>query len=216
MNDYLKTIPVTLSISLLALLAFAFPSLSAALEYSTSTIPIDQPLQVVGCHLLHWSSDHLFWDLAMFAMLGAICERLSRRTYLWVLAIAAFVIPPIVGACYPAIETYRGLSGLDTALFGMATVSIGLQRWREGDKSGVWVYFGLLAGMVCKIGHELIFGNTFFVESSHFVPVPMAHVVGAMLGVLAGLRIGGTKVWPGIARLNTNHVNATQARGASE
>ncbi len=196
MIDYLKTIPLTISISLLAILAFAFPQFLIGLEYGTHVSPIDQIVSLFGCHLLHWSSEHLFWDLGMFALLGAICERISRRTFAVVLVLSAVFIPPLVGIYEPAVETYRGLSGLDTAIFGMAVVHFLIEKLRERDKTGSFINLGLLIGMVGKIVHEMISGSTIFVESTGFSPVPIAHVVGAIIGILAGIWIGfqlGTK-----------------------
>lgn len=189
MIDFAKTVPVTIAISFLALLAYMFPAYCELFEYYTKTMPLDQPLQLIGCHLLHWSADHLFWDLGMFVVLGAICERISRQALLGLLLISALVIPPVVGICYPEIETYRGLSGLDTALFGLATFALGLRRLKDGDREGFYIYLGLVVGMFCKIGHELVVGNTIFVQSSNFAPVPIAHVAGAFTGILAGIHV---------------------------
>ena len=211
MFEYLKTIPLTLSISIVTLIVFAFPALAEALEFHTSIDSLDQRIQLFGCHLLHWTNEHLFWDLTMFAVLGAICERLNRSAYALALLASATLIPPIASLFHPDIETYRGLSGIDSALFGLAVISMGLECIRRGDRAGSLTYIGLLGAMILKIGHELVTGNTFFVESAGFSPVPVAHVVGGTIGVLFGLAawfirsrssgiqtVGGPKVDPAI------------------
>ena len=187
MIHYLKSIPVTLMICFIALLTFSFPDTASWLDYQTNLNPLEQISQLFGCHLLHWSGEHLFWDLGMFALLGTICERINRRGFLLVLFWSAILIPPIVSMCHPAIETYRGLSGIDTALFGMSAIHFGVEKLRERDKAGLLVYAGLFFAMVVKIAHEFVSGSTVFVESSQFAPVPIAHVVGAALGTIAGL-----------------------------
>lgn len=190
MLDFIKSAWITIAISILTLLIYLCPLPVPVLEFNTQATIFGQPLQLVGCHLLHWSGQHLFWDLGMFLLLGVLCERICRRSTLLVLAASAVLIPPIVGVFHPAIETYRGLSGIDTALFGMATISIGLRRIREQDLSGAMVFFGLLAAMMVKIGHEIMSGSTLFVEGGNFVPVPVAHVIGAAIGIAAGFWSG--------------------------
>jgi len=187
MFDYLKSIPVTFTISIVTLILYAVPSLAATMEFHTSVDFHDQVLQTLGCHLLHWTTEHLFWDLSMFVILGAICERFNRTTYVVSLIASAALIPPIAAFFHPAIETYRGLSGIDSALFGLAVVTMGLESLRKGDRTGSLIQFGLLAAMVFKIGHELLTGNTLFVASDSFAPVPVAHIVGVIVGIFAAL-----------------------------
>ena len=198
MYEYLKSIPITISVAGLAILAFCIPDLALLFDYNTTSSIITQPIQLLGCHLLHWSGDHLFWDLGMFTVLGSICERLNRKAFAIVMLASAILIPPTVGLFYPAIETYRGLSGLDTALFGMATLSFIVERLGDRDTTGVAVYTVLLIGMFLKIGHELLHGNTFFVESNNFQPVPIAHVVGAIVGLAAA----GWTTWSSLVKLS--------------
>ena len=186
MFDFIKSIPTTLGLSVLALIVFAFPELAGLLEYDTSKFPSVQPLQWLGCHLLHWTSSHLFWDLGMFALLGGICERISPKRTGALLLIAALVIPVAVAITNPDLGTYRGLSGLDTALFSMATICLGVERLRDKDTGGVLLYVGLFFGMALKIYSEVLTGSTMFVESSQFTPVPVAHVAGALAGCLVG------------------------------
>ncbi len=180
----------TLSLSLLACVLFAIeivvPASGPFLEYESTRSPLGQIPNLFSCHWLHWSGEHLFWDLGMFGLLCGLCERICRRTLVLLLMSSSMLIPVAVGLYHPEIATYRGLSGLDTALFGMAVVYLGLQRMKESDLQGVLIYFALLAAMVAKTIHELNFG-TLFVESSNFIPVPVAHIVGALTGISIGV-----------------------------
>lgn len=187
MIEFLKSIPVTLGLTTAAILLFVFPEFGDLLEYDTSSLPLQQPIQWLGCHLLHWSSSHLFWDLGMFALLGAICERIDFKRYGGLLLLAAFAIPVSVAFSNPELSTYRGLSGLDTALFAMATVHLGLERLKDKDTAGLLIYVALFLAMTFKIGNELTSGTTRFVEGNEFTPVPIAHAVGAVLGCLIAL-----------------------------
>jgi hypothetical protein len=88
----------------------------------------------------------------------------------------------------PEIASYGGLSGIDSALFGLVAVSrvrdsITARKW-----TGAFVIVLLSAGFVAKIGFELISGGAFFVNSTAaMVPVPIAHILGAITGVFVGL-----------------------------
>jgi hypothetical protein len=190
----LKRYWLTIGLSVLALMLFVFDSSSAfgltldsaSLELSLSENILVQLPQLLLSHFRHWSAEHLFWDLAMFAVLAAFCERISRIGMVVVLATGVCSIPLAVGYFDPTILTYRGLSGLDTALFAMAAVYLALTKFRNGERVEAWVYAGLLLGMVLKTAHELTCG-TVFVASTNFVPVPVAHIVGAMIGAFVGL-----------------------------
>lgn len=197
----LKRYILTIGLSAFALMLFAFDSTgvidSRGLNLSLSENVFGQMPQLVLSHFRHWSAEHLFWDLGMFAVLAAVCERISRTGLVAVLAIGIFLIPLAVGIFEPAILTYRGLSGLDTALFGMAAVCLALTRISNGDSVEAWVYSILLLGLVLKTAHELAYG-TVFVASTNFVAVPVAHIVGAIIGACVGFacfcRVGQTKV----------------------
>jgi hypothetical protein len=193
MKDFFKQLaefPLTIGITLLTLIAFGLetvvPGSGGFLEYDTTVTWLRQVANSFTCHWLHWSGEHLFWDLGMFVLLCGLCEQINRRALTITLLVASVFIPLAVGICHPEVVSYRGLSGLDTALFGMAVVYFGLARMKESDHRGMLLCFGLLAAMVGKTIHELNFG-TFFVESSNFIPVPVAHIVGAVIGISVGV-----------------------------
>ena len=193
MNELSKRLaefPVTIGITLLTLIVFGleacFPASGSFFEYDTTEPWVQQLANLFSCHLQHWSGEHLFWDLGMFALLCGLCEKINRRALALTLLVAAATIPVAVGIYHPEVASYRGLSGLDTALFGMAVVYFGLARMMESDHWGMLIYLGLLVALVAKTVHELNFGTTFFVESSNFIPVPVAHIVGAVIGISIG------------------------------
>lgn len=143
--------------------------------------------RVLTCHWLHWSADHLIWDLVVFALLGAICEWRSLRCYLWTVLLSAITIPLSVMYWIPQVGTYRGLSGIDTALFGLLVSSLLVRRIRERDRSGALLFSVLLIAMSGKIAMEMISQANIFVSDSSFVPVPLVHLVGAIIGMATGV-----------------------------
>ncbi|MDZ7618556.1 MAG: rhombosortase, partial [Patescibacteria group bacterium] len=83
------------------------------LQFDRTAIAAGQLWRLATCHLTHWSVDHLFWDVATFACLAAICQSESRRATWICLAASAMAIPAAVWLFMPDMPTYRGLSGLD-------------------------------------------------------------------------------------------------------
>ncbi|GMU24687.1 MAG: hypothetical protein AMXMBFR13_47600 [Phycisphaerae bacterium] len=69
------------------------PAATAALQYERTGLAAGELWRIVSCHLTHFSLEHLFWDVIMFAAVGALCERRSPRRFLACLAGAGVVIP---------------------------------------------------------------------------------------------------------------------------
>lgn len=174
--------PVTLFVSAAALLAFSFGPLVVLLEIQLHGPGHRGILQILGCHLLHWSEEHLFWDLGMFALLGIICERWIPTSFYATLLGSAVLIPLSVMFSNSTIDNYRGLSGIDTAIYSLLATATVRRCLLEGDRVHSIVFGGLLLLLWCKISFEFYSGQVLFVRGADFVPLPVAHAVGAALG----------------------------------
>ncbi len=144
-------------------------------------------LQLAGCHLLHWSGEHLFWDLAMFVVLGAICERWLPRAFTITLLVCTVAIPLAVFWAHPNIDVYRGLSGLDTAIFSLLATALWLRSRPVQDHFQEVVCGLLLVALWSKIILEFQSGQVLFVQQVDFVPLPIAHAVGGLVGSVVAL-----------------------------
>lgn len=172
-----------------SLLTLALPSLPGATEaWQWERSASSSPLSWFTSHLTHWSWNHLIWDLAAFATLSFATLRLIPHRYLFCLLLAAVLIPLEIGWNQPHLTSYRGLSGIDSALFGLALVGL----WKAGDRSSPWPR--ALAGIsgfafLAKTGFELTTGSTLFVSGAQadFIPAVSAHLVGFASGILAGV-----------------------------
>jgi rhomboid family GlyGly-CTERM serine protease len=172
---------------LLTLAAFAIhwsPAIQEALEHERGAVAAGEVHRILTCHWTHWSLDHLLWDALAFLALGALAESLSRARFLACLAVSALAIPLAVLALEPGIHVYRGLSGIDSALFAFAGFTILRDRLASGDRCLAAGIVAAFLGLGAKIAYEVLTGSTFFVDSasSSMVPVPAAHVVGAVVG----------------------------------
>ncbi len=200
-----RGIATVILLALPALLAALSPGAPEALQYDRASIAAGELWRVVTCHWTHWSTDHLAWDLAAFAVLILLAWRASPAHTLSIVGLAAVFIPAAVWVALPGLELYRGLSGLDSALFvyvALATVRRELAERRRGPTLIVLL---LLAGFLVKVLFETLTGATVFAESAGYVPVPLAHLVGGLLGTalfLAGGRREGQRVQNSHSTLN--------------
>jgi rhomboid family GlyGly-CTERM serine protease len=185
---------ITLSLALAAA-ALSLPHaapLAALLDYERLPLLGGRFYNLFTCHLTHWSLDHMLWDVAVFAVLGLICELRMRDRFLGCLLIAAVAIPLAIHVFQPDLQTYRGLSGIDSALFALLATSLLQDKIREHNWTAAASIATLCLAFIAKIIIEYATGATLFVNapSSGFVPVPLAHLVGACAGVVASLYPG--------------------------
>ncbi len=136
-------------------------------------------------HLAHWSSSHLAWDVLALIVLGVLIERRSRQRMLVALALSAPLIGVGFAMLHPGLSGYRGLSGVDSALFVLLGVTMLGDAWRGECAVPAWAVAAVLAGFVAKVIYELAMHDTLFVAASpdQFVPVPLAHVLGGVTGL---------------------------------
>jgi rhomboid family GlyGly-CTERM serine protease len=182
----LTQIPLTLLISAFVIIAHFVGDVSGLMAIDFRSLTLADSHRVFTCHVLHWSWNHLIWDLAMFATLGAIAETNMPRRYRWTLILSALLITAGVMLYHPEMETYRGLSGIDTALFGLIVADLLGRRLHERDWRSVFWFSALLFVMLGKMVMETLAGTNLFVTDTSFMPLPLAHLVGAVTGLLIG------------------------------
>jgi rhomboid family GlyGly-CTERM serine protease len=181
---------VSLLLSLAAILIALLPLSSIqALQFDRATILAGQTYRLLTCHWTHWHLDHLLWDVLTFLFLAFACERQSRPRMICTTAISALFIPIALLLSAPHLQTYRGLSGIDSALF--ALLSFSLLRWQCRKRQ--WIPFAgitlFISAFAIKTSIELTHGTAVFVnaQSANFVPVPLAHLTGAAVGIMMAL-----------------------------
>jgi rhomboid family GlyGly-CTERM serine protease len=152
--------------------------LAATLQFQRAAVSAGEWWRLLAAHLTHFDANHLTWDAGVLLLLGCICERESRAHCAATLAVAAAAITSAVWLCQPQFETYRGLSGLDCALFGL--FAGGLLRRR--DSLARFTGAVALVGVVVKSALELSTGATLFASGAGYAPVPLAHLSGAAAG----------------------------------
>jgi rhomboid family GlyGly-CTERM serine protease len=163
--------------------AFLVPGAARWLEYDRGAIAGGEVWRLVTGHFAHWSAEHLAWDVIAFVALGVLCERLSRARFLACAAGAAVTVSLALWWAMPGLDRYRGLSGLDSALFVLLAVSL----LRQGDPrqglAGAWALVAFLG----KVVWEGATGGALFVHDPGLTAVPLAHLAGALVGFAVGV-----------------------------
>jgi rhomboid family GlyGly-CTERM serine protease len=164
------------------------PGAAAWFQLDREAISAGEWWRVLTCHLVHWNDEHALWDVAVFAVLGGLCEARGRRTYAICLALSGAAIGLGVWFLLPDLDTYRGASGIDSALFGLLLVAL----LRESGPWPAWrgaCLVGVVLGFAAKVAWEAAGGQTIFVDSiaAGMVPVPMVHALGGLIGAAVGI-----------------------------
>ncbi len=133
----------------------------------------------VTCHFTHWTFEQLAWDGLAFTALALACARRNRIAFHATLLASVIVVPAAVLLFAPSLSAYRGLSGVASALFALLFTQMRL----------TWPVALCATGLAAKIGYEVFAGNTLFVQDlgAGVVPVPVAHIAGALAGLAVGL-----------------------------
>ncbi len=178
------------ALTVLASAIALIPGAATAFQYDRGAIAAGQLWRLVTGHWAHWGGEHLAWDLLVFAVFGALLERRSRRTFALVVAGSALAISAALWFAAPQFQLYRGLSGVDSALFTAFFAQLLRDAWHERSPLQGSVPALALAGFVGKSAYELATGATLFVDTSAaFVAVPLAHLAGAAVGLVVGSRL---------------------------
>lgn len=184
---------VSLLLALPALVIHLVPGLAVRLELDWRAIGGGEVWRLLTGHWTHVALDHLLWDLAAFVVLAAACElreTCGRRRMLAVVGLAAVAIPAALWIVLPGMTRYRGLSGIDSALFVLLAVTFLKEELAAGRREWAWIGGLAFAAFGAKLGYEAITGAALFTKASGgAVPVPLAHLVGGLCGLVAGYAV---------------------------
>jgi rhomboid family GlyGly-CTERM serine protease len=184
--DWLYKAPVTAAVAFAALTIAAMPPVGDALAFDRGAILGGEFWRLATCHATHWSAEHLQWDVLMFVVLGTLCEYRCPTRMRICLAAGAAAVTVVVLAFFPEVGRYRGLSGIDTALFVLLAIDTLQESWRDKQFMPAMITCGLFLGFIAKTAFEAFAGKTVFVDehAAGFVPLVWDHVAGAAIGAL--------------------------------
>ena len=146
--------------------------------------------KIITCHLVHFTSSHLFLDLTMFLLLGSICERQTGKWYRLLLLFFATSVGTGIAMLLPDGAGYRGLSGVVTAQCMFVLVVFGGRAFRNKNLSAIMILASAAAGLAFKFVFEGVTKVAMFsydMNTNGIIPSPAAHLLGASAGVICGL-----------------------------
>lgn len=176
-------------LAVIAGLLFCIPVSAELLQFERSAVMAGQWWRLGSSHWVHWTANHLFWDVLTFSVLFFRAAQISWKRLFVLMVVAGLLIPGLIFWFHPEYITYRGLSGLDSALFSFVVLSLALKAKDSGERYSVWGLGALFGLFVAKVAYEYASGETLFVQSMGpgVVAVPLAHLVGGVLGALVAL-----------------------------
>ncbi len=158
---------------------FDHATISTLLVYDRQAILAGELWRLLTGHLVHFSGSHLLFNLLGFFPSAWIARRLGCRHIPLLCAVGALAISGALLLWQPGIAFFGGLSGIVNAVVIYAAIH-GLRG--EGN----WRWFCLAAILFCLVGAawELLAGTPMLARPDRysFVPVPVAHLVGALSG----------------------------------
>ncbi len=182
-------------LTLFAAAIYLVPGADMALRY-VGEISASDSWRFLTSHWVHWSFEHLVWSGGAFLVLGWVCEGRGRIRFLATTVAAALAIPVALRLWQPGLEAYGGLSGIDSALFGLLCTQEIRKHWIRRDwrwLSLPTIFFG---GFLVKLAYEYSTLEAIFVSHTDaMVPVPLAHLVGAAVGVIAAFNLERIFLW---------------------
>jgi rhomboid family GlyGly-CTERM serine protease len=179
-----------MTVLVLVVLLLQFLGLAEELEYLRPLLP-SEPWRLLTGHWVHLSWLHAVLNGVALLLLERLFQHRLKPSEQWlVLTAAPLVISLAFWIALPELIWYRGLSGVLHALYFAGCVTwlataAGHARWLPG---------AALAGGVIKVLLEQPWDATFpFQEWLGAAVVPQAHLIGALLGVAAGLFFASTR-----------------------
>lgn len=168
------------------LLAIELLAPTGLLEYRRDLLATE-PWRLLTGHLVHLSLTHALLNCVALMLLGRLFDPRLKPVELWaVLGGAPVIISIGFWLLLPELQWYRGLSGTLHALyFAGCVVWLG-----ESTGRGRWLSLAALALGAVKVLVEQPWDASFpFREWLGAAVVPQAHLIGAVLGTVAGFGI---------------------------
>ena len=176
---------VTLGIGILVIILGLSEKSAQLCQWDRSEIFNGEFWRLMTGHLVHCSPAHVFWDLIVFLSIGVILERIVRPAkFLGHLIIMAIGISLCLLVLEPNLQYYRGLSGLDSALF--ITLMVSMIARNEGNRAQKAIILALIPAFAGKCLFEFFTGNSAFVSdyAVGFSALPSAHLIGLTVAIL--------------------------------
>ena len=166
---------VTLSISILALVVFYEPDISALSFYNRDLILNGELWRLVTAPIAHFSKSHLFWNVSVFTVFGCYLETSHKSAFSIICGLTTLLTGFVYLIFAQKLHVYGGLSGLATGIVFYTGLYMFFQK---GSK--LWILLIIL--IMIKLIIETAFGEMIFVSTEKivFVVLPSSHFLGCL------------------------------------
>jgi rhomboid family GlyGly-CTERM serine protease len=203
----------TLIVAAAALAVAATPGFTARAVLDRSAVLDGEVWRLFTGHLVHGSTSHLLWDVLPLLAVGLLFERSLGSRYWIVLGASSLSVASGVLAMEPDLARYCGLSGVLNGLWVAGALNAARTEETSGAHAMAWIYRACVVGDLLKIAFEAFTGTPILTEAASLgvIPVPLAHALGALAGVLC--LAGPCQRWK---KMTPARARATGARTASD
>ena len=180
-----QNLPCLTAVLMLAMTAVhLLPGVAPVLIYDRTAILAGDWWRLLTAGLVHHSSSHLCWNLAVLGCFGALLERDGRALLAWLLVLNT--IGQWLLLLDPGIARFAGASGFATAVVSVLCLK---KLAATGGCRFLWIF--LLLVLCGKTGYELLVPQALFAEGD-FLLLPQAHLLGMVSSILVFVLDPGT------------------------
>lgn len=175
-----------------AALAVAASAAAPCLVYDRDRILRGEVWRLLTGHLVHAGPRHLLWDALPLIGVGLLFETALGPRYWRALGMSAFSVGAGLFLLDPGLGAYCGFSGVLNGLWVGGALVAARGEERAGRIALAWIYRACVLLDLGKVAFETATGTPLFTDPVALggEPVPLAHALGALGGVLAERR------WP--------------------
>lgn len=178
----LKVPLCSLLVVLLSSLAYVEPSVQAWFVYHRPAIIEGEVWRLVSAHWVHFTDEHLIYNLLLFAVLAMFLEHVHRLRFVCLYALLSLSIGVVLFVFRQEMTWYGGLSGI---IYGLLLYVALLSL----EQPLFWRRFGIAVVMflLIKISVELYVGYAVWSVSATpqvFVAMPLSHATGAWVALI--------------------------------
>lgn len=151
-----------------------------AIQYDRGAIFNGEVWRTITGHFVHWTPQHLLWDLLAFFILSALLfrEEYSTSDFCFLLFFCPLFSSISMLHFIPEMNLYRGISAIDTAL--VTTLALTYLK-KERLKLFGRIILSILA---VKIAWEFQTEQSLFSSNEAYRPVPLAHLSGFLSAII--------------------------------
>jgi len=161
---------------------FNFKFLSELLEFNRIFFP-NEWWRLITAHYTHWNVEHLIYDTGMFILFGFLTLKINEKIFYIILFLVPLFASLIILIFKPYMMCYRGISGIDTALFTFTVLFFALKSLKNNEYKTFLFCFLAISALTLKTFYESLTGSAFFV-SSGFTLEPFTHLTGIVVGCI--------------------------------